>query len=287
MTIIIIQKESRDMKDDELKKMFGNRNLNIIKSIIKTDIENIINILYLSIEYDIPEIIEYIFKKVSPDFCYNCDYTPLEYACLCGKIDSVKIIINHKAAYIGKDNSLLYAASYGESEIYQILLKNSYDVNMSDNDGWNSCHWAAQENNVNIAKIALNYGCDINALNKKGFTPLYIASAENNIEMVCFLLDNNAVPDLSEDVTPLIIACSYGNYQSAELLIRYGADVNGTDSDNRTPLFYATLYGYPEIKEMLLSNGASGKIKDKYGIAPDDLNDTSILERLRIELYGK
>lgn len=57
-------------------------------------------------------------------------------------------------------------------------------------------------------------------------------------------------------LTPLEIAVSMGNYDTAELLLELGADINTVGPSFETPLFKATVRG--ELDEILfyLSHGA-------------------------------
>ncbi|KAG9336099.1 hypothetical protein JZ751_002446 [Albula glossodonta] len=56
--------------------------------------------------------------------------------------------------------------------------------------------------------------------------------------------------------TPLMTACSSGNYQVAKFLINQGADVNACDQFNWTPLHYACHAGQASIIGLLVRSGA-------------------------------
>ncbi|XP_021322982.2 ankyrin repeat and EF-hand domain-containing protein 1 isoform X2 [Danio rerio] len=56
--------------------------------------------------------------------------------------------------------------------------------------------------------------------------------------------------------TPLLTACSCGNYQVAEFLISLGADVNAVDQFSWTPLHHACHAGHVDIINMLVQSGA-------------------------------
>ncbi|XP_067224333.1 ankyrin repeat and EF-hand domain-containing protein 1 isoform X2 [Chanodichthys erythropterus] len=56
--------------------------------------------------------------------------------------------------------------------------------------------------------------------------------------------------------TPLMTACSCGNYQVAKFLISLRADVNAVDQFNWTPLHHACHAGHVDIIKMLVQSGA-------------------------------
>ncbi|XP_030643832.1 ankyrin repeat and EF-hand domain-containing protein 1 [Chanos chanos] len=56
--------------------------------------------------------------------------------------------------------------------------------------------------------------------------------------------------------TPLMTACTFGNYTEAKLLIELGADVNACDQFNWTPLHHACHAGQLDIIDLLVQSGA-------------------------------
>ncbi|MBE9045074.1 ankyrin repeat domain-containing protein [Pleurocapsales cyanobacterium LEGE 10410] len=108
-------------------------------------------------------------------------------------------------------------------------------------------------NNMSSNEVSHRFfqqGGNINDLNKAGLTSLFfciIWDKNENIEIVEHLLLNNnylvRVVDVSTPVridrTALHIAVMENKYETAKLLIEYGADVNAPDISEKTPLFYA------------------------------------------------
>lgn len=90
-------------------------------------------------------------------------------------------------------------------------------------------------------------------------TPLYVASSQGRAQLMQFLLDNGANPNLrtGEGFTPLMVACKRGNLELATLLLKSGADVNMASPKGASPLSSAVLFGDPDLVDLLLTKGAS------------------------------
>ncbi|XP_076080073.1 notch-regulated ankyrin repeat-containing protein A-like [Mytilus galloprovincialis] len=91
--------------------------------------------------------------------------------------------------------------------------------------------------------------CDLNE-------KLYRAVNDGNVEQVQKLLTRGSSVDYRNsynDETPLHVA---RNKEIAEILIKYGANVNSTDSGGWTPLHIAIAYGNIGLTQILIVNKA-------------------------------
>lgn len=276
------------MNENELKELFERRNISEIRHAVDNHREIKERVLAWAVERGNAELVHYVMNRTTPEEYDKYENTPLEYACLCGNYSMVKFIAeNEKSPYFSQDNSLFYAAAYGDRGIIRCLIENGYDINMKDGYGGNALEWAAQENRISNAKMLIEGGCDVNNLNGDGMTALYTACAEGNTDMARLLLDNNAEPDRTEDATPLIIASCYGKIECVKLLLEHGTDVNTIDNEGRTALFYAMAYRQDKVEKLLSDNGASYDICDKDGVSPGQLKDEGVREQVYSELMGE
>ena len=79
--------------------------------------------------------------------------------------------------------------------------------------------------------------------------------------------------------TPLHIACKYGHYLVAQLLIRSGSLINDTDKDLNTPMHYAAASGDIKLITYLFTRFSSLNTANSQGICPKD-----ILKEKKIEM---
>lgn len=231
---------------------------------------------------DYPYIEDYLKRGLNINTLNRRGYTGLQLAIFDNDIEMVDFLIQKGAKT--DDMSCHFAAAMGRKEIVELLLKSGVDVNITEWSGRTPLHWAAQEGQCEIAELLIKNGANVN-IQEEGQTPLYIASGEGHFDLVKILLEHGADIELCFDTTPFQIACAFENYEVASLLLENGANMDATDDDGRTALFYAKVRGRNETIEFLLANGADENIVDKYGISIQDLNDSTIRERLYRELY--
>ena len=132
----------------------------------------------------------------------------------------------------------------------------------------------AQEANETWTSEALERG-DVDAIKQRvlanreyihehdsyGDTPLLTAIGFDNLELVQFLLDNGADPNIAVDdgYTCLLTAIESDSPDSTSLvdsLIKAGADIHETGTNGWTPLHMASARGHIEIARSLILNGA-------------------------------
>lgn len=114
----------------------------------------------------------------------------------------------------------------------------------------------AKNGNNAVLKNFLEAGMDINA--KQSDTALTGAIGTEKTNTVIFLLENGAnVNEPSDWESPLGIASYKGYFNIANILIKYGANVNGLAPDGMTPLMNAVYTNKTKIVQLLLENGAS------------------------------
>ena len=114
---------------------------------------------------------------------------------------------------------------------------------------------AAAKGKLDLVESLVEAGADINAVDTTGQTPLHLAASNGNAGMVRMLLEDGAEPDLpdsSEGFSALHVAARAGDAHVADLLIRYGADLEARTRLQQTPLHLAAVNGHTEVTALLL-----------------------------------
>ena len=138
--------------------------------------------------------------------------------------------------------------------------RNSVKSNIKMNFHYNTSYINSSSKNNNLIKsIELNNlkkvkeylnkdKSNINSLNKNGISPLHIAVISGNLEIINFLLDKGANPNiksLSKKQTPLHYAYIFKStktHKIINLLIKYNANPNLEDTNNKRPKEYSLKY---------------------------------------------
>ena len=118
-----------------------------------------------------------------------------------------------------------------------------------------------------MAKLLLDRGANIEEQSRESnATPLHIASSEGETQVLKLLLDRgaNVNSTMKDERTPLHEAsCS----DVAELLIKYGADVEAESRDGM-PLHVAAIEGKTEVLNLLLERGAKLEARNNMNRTP-------------------
>lgn len=158
--------------------------------------------------------------------------------------------INAEVEGESHQTALHLSVSYAAPSAVQILTSYGADVNAVDSNGMTPLHMAAGISHKDIVANLIKQGADINmGVKNSGNTPLHMAvvamamktskTLEDDIRCISELLERGAEPDVVNNagMTPLQEACSMGNKEIVDLLLRYRANINKLSKSGENCLF--------------------------------------------------
>ena len=115
---------------------------------------------------------------------------------------------------------LHYAATHGQSETIQVLLRFGVDKDARDETGLTPLHCAAVWERMDAAKTLLDAGAKIEAEDAFQDTPLHLAAMHNRVTMIEFLVERGANVRAAnrKDKTPLDLAIEQRKPEAAAAL---------------------------------------------------------------------
>lgn len=197
-----------------------------------------------------------------------------------------------------KGTPLMYAASTGNLELCELLIKNNAKINQLDINKDHALNWATYYGYVDIMNLLIKSGTDLTIKSKHGTavdvafrlwhhdsvaqpfktsllakslskseTKLIKAIANSDLKTVKKLLAKNLSPNTTDELdTPILqLASQKGDYNMVKLLIDNNANVNIMNRVGQTPLSWASRFGHIDIVKYLLQVGAdSNKAGQHY-----------------------
>ncbi|XP_055958124.1 E3 ubiquitin-protein ligase MIB2 isoform X2 [Patella vulgata] len=185
----------------------------------------------------------------------------------------------HGAVHTGSDDS-----------IRALCESQNVDPSLVNKKGFNALHLAAFKDRPLAVEKILDKNKELVEVKKRdGFNALHIATVNNHVNCARILIqkgraDVNCKRDDESLLTPLHLACLEGYFETVELLVERGADVNIPDRARNTPLHLA-LQGRPGVDRghgllgALLGLGSSSKTENRIKIAGLLMQNGASLER--------
>ena len=143
-----------------------------------------------------------------------------------------------------QETALTKAIRIREQDIVNAILEHQYcNVHAGNQFDRTPLYYAALDGNTNLTKILLEKGSDVNQADIGGVTPLAATAWYDNWETADVLIKWGAALDNTRNKgeTPLHRACSSLSLGVVEILINSGSDVNCKTIESKTPLIATVL----------------------------------------------
>jgi ankyrin repeat protein len=195
---------------------------------------------------------------------------PLYYAALCRFYDLTEHLIMKNPQQVnargGEYVSPLGVALGREHfDVAQLLYEHGADVDVRGFSDRTLLYAASERGNRQIVEWLLNHGANPNL--HTGFdtsTTLHIAASSGWVEISQIFLQRNADKNAlnGRGRTPLHEASDGGHINVARLLLEHSVDVNSLDNDLSTALHLASKQGHVDVAQILLEHGVDVNARD-------------------------
>jgi ankyrin repeat domain-containing protein 50 len=191
--------------------------------------------------------------------------TPLTYAIWNRHISVVQCLVE-SGAWVDFPDVLggtptSYAATSGNFEIANMVLRGDIPSNTHDHEGENLLLSAATYGHIDVVRVLLEARkTNVNPKDDWGWTPLMWAINYRHIPVIKLLLEHKADVNIRDNtgMTPLHFATQYGQFKIAKLILQTGrADVNMPDLAGLTPLHQAARWKQHDIAQLILRTGVA------------------------------
>ncbi|MEO7933805.1 MAG: Amuc_1099 family pilus-like system protein [Chthoniobacterales bacterium] len=144
------------------------------------------------------------------------------------------------------------AARAGDEKAVGLFLDAGMDVNTATNNGSTALIGAAENNATEVIKLLGKQNVAYDQKDKEGWTPLMKAIYGNKVDAVQMLAESSK-DDLDRG---LLLASLLGHTESAQTLLKAGAEVDAMSPEGLTSLTYARKSGNKALEKLLLDAGA-------------------------------
>lgn len=198
-------------------------------------------------------------------FLSACSFAPQE--------SVIEILLEHggnpatQSPIDGETPLMKIIRRFGDTQLVDAFLKKNIDVNIQSKDGWTALMDSVgrEINALSLSKKLISAGANIHAKTKEGATVLFWVADPVLVNLlVDGGIDVNEV-DKNGD-SALLLAVQYGRTDVMNALIKYGANVNIRNKNDKTPLLTALMKSDGMIaSKILLSAGADAKAISSNG----------------------
>jgi ankyrin repeat protein len=163
------------------------------------------------------------------------------------------------------ETALMMSARTGKLDAVRVLIEHGAKIELTENlRGTNALMWAAEQGHVAVIRYLLEKGADVGAVSKV-IRPIRRGGLNLNARPGP---DGQMTGDPMGGLSPLLFAARQGSFETVQVLVGAGADVNKAAVDGSSPLLVAVQNGNYEIGRFLLDRGANPNQVNAKGWSP-------------------
>ncbi|MCL1983699.1 MAG: ankyrin repeat domain-containing protein [Clostridiales bacterium] len=182
-----------------------------------------------------------------------------------GAVDVMKTLISHGCPLICLEQAAPSAINGGQKEALTFILGCCPRLDIGG-----LLVASCEKGDLGISEYLVEQGADVNKCIPSG-SPLIAAIRENHSDIIRFLLENGADPNLENDflgATPMHVAAQYASLYSLDTLVEYGGDIRSTTNAGETTLIWAASLpggGSRNIVNYLINHSVETNAQDRAG----------------------
>ena len=154
---------------------------------------------------------------------------------------------------------LLLACLNGRVDAVRLLLEACADKDKADCTSATPMALASWRGHAEIVRILLEARADKDKADERGLAPIHVAAGTGRVAVVGFLLEAKADKDRATIAltTPMILAAAMGHVDVVRFLLEARADKNRAGGSGMPPISLASARGHREVVQLLLEAEAS------------------------------
>ena len=207
------------------------------------------------------------------------DRSPLQWACITGVLDVVKVLVRAGAGVCVTDVAgsacLAHAAYFGHTETVRYLLcLPEVDVNRLNDDNKTALQEAVFMKETDIVQVLIDAGADVDTQNNERRSSLHSACTSGALDIVKMLVEAGAGVRATDNdgYTCLMLATWQGHTD----IVRYLVGLRGVElnyqseaaASNHTALHLAAFYKRTDVVQVLIDAGADIDTQNNLGRSP-------------------
>jgi ankyrin repeat protein len=202
-----------------------------------------------------------------------------------GHVGVARLLLEHmvgedvNAGDLDGQTALYYAAGNGNDDLLALLLSKGADATITTDEGLTPFMQASGSGYAGMARVLLEHvgGQGVDTQDDKGKTALHHAALWGHDELIGFLIDKGADPNITDldGSTALACACREFEWPVVLLLVTHMGPhaLETRDSEGRTPLYLACEQQDWEWARLFLLAGADHTTTDNRGHRPPGFDE--------------
>jgi ankyrin repeat protein len=146
-----------------------------------------------------------------------------------------ELTINLELVDINKQNALMWALETGDKSLMKKIIDKGIDINAQDINAFTCLYWATRYKCADMVDFLIQNGANPDIPDSAGYGPIHVAAQINNVDLLKVLATKVSDIDIKSnnkfEMTALQLASKFGAIDAVRYLIQNGANKLATCKD--------------------------------------------------------